>query len=523
MRKRRNFWLWEKTFKNAAVYIAQRLDSVTKGRAIADALAEEFYDYGLSLETGKRSDVPATIENIASHVLNPEELEDVDRFLAGEHLYRSRRARVKQPSEGELTTKEELYETGRSKTLAQFFKVTQKAFELKQKTESGELKKDTSHLKPWENDAPIHSAFLEKIERALKKEIETPKREFEMAIFRRGLTNLVDEMKESGWKHGLHSFFGKLGLDFRLEQRKITDILNIPQLRTNLENARKSGNAEQISVLEREIADKIQQVVRSFPYQSDGNDPAKMLANQHINCVGASILGGALMKEAGLNYLVGMVPGHSTLLLVTEDGRVEWRDMLSAIGKKELTNTMITGKNKEGSPLTVRDIVALSRNPNQQGLMFYIKSSTYPYKLSWVKKGALSHVSVHQPEYGQQLQVLNNTGTVLSELGHYKEALLAYWKAIAIDRTSAYPYNGLGNMLSYLGNHKIAIVAYRKAIAIDPTSPHPYNGLGNALHELGQHKKALVAYHRFIELADKENDTYFIERAERIIAELQNT
>ena len=177
---------------------------------------------------------------------------------------------------------------------------------------------------------------------------------------------------------------------------------------------------------------KIQKAVSGFPYKPDANNPAEMVANQYINCVGASTLGGALMKEAGLCYLVGFVPEHSILFLITEDGHVEWRDMLNVAFNENLTDGMIVGKTQDGLPLTVADITAFSHNPKPEGLMFDIESSKYQEKLRWVKEGQRQFVAIFEPEYGQQAQVLCNTGNALVTLGRHKEAIEAYQKFISL-------------------------------------------------------------------------------------------
>jgi len=81
-------------FKNSGVYIAQRLDSIDEGKEIARALAEEFYEYGQLLENQKQPSGPSGLSDIVSQTLNPEEVKRVDRFLAGENLYTSRRTQA---------------------------------------------------------------------------------------------------------------------------------------------------------------------------------------------------------------------------------------------------------------------------------------------------------------------------------------------------------------------------------------------------------------------------------------------
>ena len=122
------------------------------------------------------------------------------------------------------------------------------------------------------------------------------------------------------------------------------------------------------------------------------------------------------MKEAGLNYLVGDVPEHSILFLVTSDGQVEWRDMLSASFNERLTDEMIKGQKRDSKPLTTNDIIAFSQKPSPEGLMFDIDSLKYRKKLPWVQEGQRQYVTIFEPEYGQQIQILYNTGNALSSL-----------------------------------------------------------------------------------------------------------
>lgn len=259
-------------------------------------------------------------------------------------------------------------------------------------------------------------------------------------------------------------------------------------LKPELETIRQTNNLAKISQKEREIADRIQDKVSRFSYKSSADNPAEMTANQYINCVGASTLGGALMKEAGLYYLVGSVPKHSILFLVTSDGEVEWRDMLDPSLNEKLTDEMIEGRKKDGTPLTIKDIAAFGQKPTPEGLMFDIKSyEKYKEKLGWVREGQRRYVAVFEPEYGQQIQILNNMGDTLLDLDLNKEA----------------------------------VETYRQAIALDPKDVDPYNGLGEALSNLGLYKEAIEAYRKFINLADKKQDDYWIKQAKGIITELK--
>lgn len=514
--------------QDAGVYIARRLDSIQEGREIAGALAEEFYNYGQSLVGGEKPEEITSIDAISQEELTESETEAVDRFLAGEKLYESRRMRAEEDTLSEPNEDINFFEEERLNTLAQFFRVSKKAFELQQKSEDGELQKSKTPLEPWKNNTPFHSAFTDKITKVLTQKIETPKTEFNSAIFRRGMEKLVNEMKEYGWKDGVNSLFKKIGVDLPVEQRKLADTLNIKGLKTELETIRQSGDIAAASIKEREIADKIQNAVSKFPYQGMANNPSEMVENQYINCVGASMLGGALLHEAGLNYLVGDMPEHSILFLVTSDGHVEWRDMLSASSNEDLTDEMIA------EPITTGDIESFSKNPTPGGLVFDMKSAKYRNTILEIKRGEKQHVGVFAPEYGQQIQILNNTAATLYNLGksetdpekaegYYRQAILSYRQAIATNPQYAYPYYGLGNTLLALGGHNSeAIQLFRQAIDIDPKNPQPYRSLGNALHLQGAHGDAIVTYKKFLNLADEQGDYYAIERVRGMINELEN-
>ena len=523
------------TFQNAGAYIAQRLESVGQGKDIARALAEEFYDYGQLLSGGEKPGEPSSIEDIANKNLTAGEIEAVDRFLAGDNLYESRRLRAGKTAAIDPDKKIEFYETERRKTLAQFFRVSEKAFKLQERAGGGELREGKAHLKPWQSHAPLHSVFLAKVERALAQKIETPKRELNAAIFRRGLENLVNEMRETestkrtrealepGWKKAFYSFFKKLGIDLRFEQKKITDILHIKRLKAELKAIRRSGDMVKISAKERDIANKIQKAVSGFPYQYVANNPSEMVANKYINCVGASTLGGALMREVELNYLVGDVPEHSILFLVTSDGRVEWRDMLDipSSSSENLTDQEIRGRKSDGSPLVVEDIAAFSKKPSPEGLMFDIEGKKYRDKLNWTKEGPRQYIAVFGPEYGQQMQILGNTGTGLSRLDCHKEALEVYRQAAALSPKYAVLYDGMGSSLRALGRLQEAIEAYRQAVKIDPKYANAYYNLGNVFCDLGRNEEAIETYHKFIDLADRPRDDFWIKAAEQVIAKLK--
>jgi len=271
-----------------------------------------------------------------------------------------------------------------------------------------------------------------------------------------------------------------------------------------------------------------------------------------LNCVGASTLGGALLAEVGIKYMVGSLPEHSILVLITSDDKAEWLDMQAPEHNEEITDTMIKGKSKSGKPLTAPDIVAYAKNPSAEGLRFDITTN----KIGWIKKGQPPFFSVLPPEIGQRAQILNSLGVAFNDGKNYEQAAEAFSLSIAIAPKFSYPYNGLGNALLDLGRWEEAIKAYRQAIAVDSEYVEPHNGLGIAFMLLGRYQEALGAYSRaivinpeysysyyglggvflrlgrkkdaveffqkYISLADKEKDEKFIQIAKEKIKKLQN-
>ena len=109
----------------------------------------EFYQYGELLTQGKTQQIPEVdIKDIASKELSLKDTEKIDRFLAGETLYESRMKRVEKLAANDPTKINELKEEERKNTLAQFFRVAKKAFELERESADGEPDKAQLKLKP---------------------------------------------------------------------------------------------------------------------------------------------------------------------------------------------------------------------------------------------------------------------------------------------------------------------------------------------------------------------------------------
>jgi tetratricopeptide (TPR) repeat protein len=545
-------------FVNAGIYLAQNFHSENvKGEGADKArrgatktaieTARDFYRYGNALRTGDYGE-QTPIEEIADNTLSPKQTEEIDTWFGVDKL---------------AALKKQEPEQARQEMLGQFFKVTEQAKPYGGMR--GKLDKYFGKKKEAEKE-PYRKALKKVHEKYLEEPIKRPERELHDAVFRRGLEKLVQEMGKEGWTDEVKAALKAEGFDVEGQQRNLMETLEISRLKQELDFLRSSQDNKKIGDKERQIADIIQKGVSSFPFKYGANNPSEMIADQLINCVGASTLGGALMKEAGLHYLVGDVPEHSILFLVTADGQVEWRDMRAARLNGNLEDEYIHGSNSDGSLLRVADIVAFSENPSPEGLMFDIKGEEYRKRAPWVEKGQRQYVAVFEPELGQKIQIMDNTGVALNDMGneeeswpekeeYYNQAIEAYLQAMALNPKNTYPYtnmgmtlnslgrasealeayrkavvidpefaeahNGIGNSLDILGRADEALEAYGQAIDIDPKFAHSYNGKGNVLADLGHKAEAIEAYQKFIDLADKEENKDLLVRARVIIAKLK--
>lgn len=494
-------------FQNTGIYMAQRVDGIDQGKGLAENLAQDFYTYGCALATGEKSQ-PADLAKIAETKLTPEQVDQVDRWLAGDELYASRRARAEKLALSNPEKRNEIIEDERQKALAQFFRISQKAFDTKQHT--GESR--DSSLKPWEKTTPIREAFIARIYDQIQKAVKTPKQELISSISRRGLENLVKEMRANILPEDLRNtfkdLFSLIGGDFMAQQEKLYNVLNIPSLKAELEEVRRTGDTGKIGEKELEIVSKIQDHIRTLPFKEHSNNPSEMVAEGYINCVGASALGGGFLSELGTNYLVGNVPDHSILVLTTSDKRVVWLDMLNYVPNETLTDKMIQNTARGGRVLKVSDVWEFSQRPTAGGLTVDIDSETFRSQLPHVKEWQSSYLTLLPPKTGHLVQLLNNTASLLHIADMKEEALEADRLAIAIDPKIADLYKNFALTLSSLGRYDEAIEAARQAIALDPKHYDSYEHLGKALVKSNRLEEAVGVFSKALEIDPKAVETY---------------
>lgn len=488
-----------KKFENAGVYIAQRLDSIDQGKTIAENLAVQFYDYGQSLLIGKKPDYPSSPELLMGLPPVPtEELDEVDRWLAGDRLYATRRVKLEMALADHPDEKEKMLEEARRETLARFFRVSDKAFARQHKSDTGETTPiDQADLKPWETVTPIHTGFINKIEHQMQRAVEAPRREMEGAIFRRGMELLQRNMPFDKLPPEVRDTF----LAWENGESTLRDALKIDDIKEILVNKREAGGIAEIAEAERGYAHNIQQVVSSYPRREGGNNPSEILMDETINCVAASLLGGSLLSELGINYLVADIPGHSSIFLVTSDGEVEYFDMLFPELNHKLTDQAIMGQNSNGEQLTVVDIVAFSKNPRPGGISFGWNDEYYSENYVALQIGLqelLQQINVTEPAVGHKLQILGNTGKDLFRSGLYAEAAEVFKQCVALNPNSGEYL--LGSALNKLEKPEEAIEIFKTGIKHHPDDADLMQGLGNALSQLDRYEEAIESYQHAIDL-----------------------
>ncbi|MBK7456772.1 MAG: tetratricopeptide repeat protein [Anaerolineales bacterium] len=103
--------------------------------------------------------------------------------------------------------------------------------------------------------------------------------------------------------------------------------------------------------------------------------------------------------------------------------------------------------------------------------------------------------------------VWNEKGNIHYQNGSYKDAAIAYNKAIELDRSFGWPYSNLALTYLTLGKYAEAILLYQKSICLLKTNEEKaasWNSLGNIYRQLNKYENALNAYQNADEI-DPQN------------------
>ena len=109
--------------------------------------------------------------------------------------------------------------------------------------------------------------------------------------------------------------------------------------------------------------------------------------------------------------------------------------------------------------------------------------------------------------------VWNELGNIYFNTGAYDDAVVAYSKAIQLDRCFAWPYSNLALTYVQKGRFTEAILLYQRSIelfASEKDKAISWNRLGNVYRRLNSYDNAISAYQRADEL-DPENTTLSLQ------------
>jgi tetratricopeptide (TPR) repeat protein len=446
--------------EKAAIYI----NKYCKNIPTAQKLAQEFYNYGLSLQTGEKKQ-----ENIKEEILSEEEKSKIDKWLLWETTYKKAIERL-----GDNPSQERI-ETKRKELLNTYFTA------LERKWYEGE----------WNTPWAIKKGPIKNIQDKAKTRIihifETPEREIKKTIFERGQEKLITNIVEAAWDNETNT-----------SPKKLYETLQIDKLKKELDIIRELWNIEIISDKELEIAKKIQKEIDKYTYEGISNNPAEMVKDQQINCLWSAILGIWLLKELKIKCIPALSGNydHVITLLITSNWDIYWQDFTPWQGeweniknyKKIQKNIQLENSiNKENT--TKKNIIDLENEKYQKSISINIELDT-------IENLEKEKIFLYETENALIGAILNNIGNI----SDHSKAITIFKEGIGSNPNHSSLYNGLGVSLSNLGRHKEAINIYKQGISIDSQNSALYNGLGNSLKSLGKYKDAIDTYREGISI-----------------------
>ena len=491
-------------FRNAGVYIAKRADSLGGSQAIAERTAEEFFDYG-EKALGEQTIRPLSEDGkewqkiIAQIPLSDQETKHLDKWLAGDDLYKKRMAAIEAlPPE----LKDEALEVKRLETLAQYFRLVEKG--------GGQNAEKFSS-----KEAPsIAQRFYAKAKNNLGREVERAYQDLEMAIHEGGYKGLLKkELAEIGGNNSdtasVLSFYNE-----RLEPLK--DMIDVPAQREMLKRSAKMQDSE-LGEKELFIASKIQRLIGSLEYKSESDFPSKILKNEAINCLGKAAIFCQLMKEIGIDHAVIRREGHIASIISTKDGRVflaENTDPFTPLKIFEIEDSDIVGTKSDGSRVGLSDIRAIASGDEKNGVNFRIGQQFWHVApsdtglLAAIDNNLSTNVGTRQetealmqrateydpkdPYYAKLL-----TSILRGNKGGENATKILAEKVVSFGR-DAQALVILGDACGDLGRYRQAQEVLEKAIEQDPNNQAAVFNLAKQYDTLGDLAKASEHYKSFV-------------------------
>ncbi|MFA5166470.1 MAG: tetratricopeptide repeat protein [Candidatus Paceibacterota bacterium] len=348
-------------FRNAGVYIAKRAENIGNGRGMAEKTAEEFFEYGQKA-LGEEMVRPLSAEDnnewlkiIAEIPLSDQETKHLDKWLAGEDLYKKRTAAIEVlPKE----LQEEALEVKRLETLAQYFHLAEKG---------GRQNSERINSK----EAPsVAQRFYAKAQGNLGREVERAYQDLEIAIQEGGYKGLLK--KELAGIGGNNSETANV-LEYYFERRApIEELVDVKNFRERIkQDLKRSSFPEDIAGAdELDFASNIKKLIGTLDFEPQSDTPQKISELRAQNCLGKTALFGQIMKEAGIDNALVHIPGHVLSIISTKEGRVWLVENTDTSLPSQLSGGRIFGTKPDGSKVELQDIINIASGKSKQGVSF---------------------------------------------------------------------------------------------------------------------------------------------------------
>jgi Flp pilus assembly protein TadD/energy-coupling factor transporter ATP-binding protein EcfA2 len=227
-----------------------------------------------------------------------------------------------------------------------------------------------------------------------------------------------------------------------------------------------------------------------------------------------AVLGSISLILAGKERVAELAVGlsHEEYIEILHFLREEYKALEDRFGEAAAQSVLAAVLNKNFFPEMTESCLAYKQiqacfSGQRDVLRFVCELFYKKHKDEWSYKAQI----LVQDAWPQDAKIAFRCGYLLHvELGRYKEAEVAYRRAIELDEKNALPWNGLGNLLqAHLGRYEEAEDAYRHAIALDQSYVSAWANLGNLLAtHFGRYEEAEKAYRYAIDL-DEKNEVFW--------------
>jgi tetratricopeptide (TPR) repeat protein len=118
------------------------------------------------------------------------------------------------------------------------------------------------------------------------------------------------------------------------------------------------------------------------------------------------------------------------------------------------------------------------------------------------------------------VNIWNEKGVALDELGNHEDAIKAYDRALKLDANDVDALFNKGETLGILGKHEEAIKYFNIVLKIDPDDAETWYEKGVNLKKLGKHEEAIKYFDKALQL--DPDDTDALQGKEEILSMIQS-